>query len=75
MEPAKMKSPDANCERLRDMLLHRSVVGLRKYGCTTFDSPLTLRQWLQHALEETLDKAMYLQAAITTIDKETDDGR
>lgn len=57
------------------MLLQRSVVGLSKYGCTTIDNPLTLRQWLQHALEETLDKAMYLQAAITTIDRDADDGR
>lgn len=67
------KSPDANVEKVREMLLRRSQVGLEKYGCTTERTDLNLRDWLQHALEETLDKAVYLQAAIDKLDRLQDD--
>lgn len=65
------KSPDSNVEKNRELLLQRSVVGLAKYGVTTADNPLALREWLQHALEEALDMANYLQAAISKIDEES----
>ena len=63
-------SPDKNVEKNRELLLRRSVVGLAKYGVTTDNNPLTLRDWLQHALEEALDMANYLQAAISKLDEE-----
>lgn len=63
-------SPDSNVEKNREMLLQRSIVGLAKYGVTTDNNPLTLRAWLQHALEEALDMANYLQAAISKLDEE-----
>lgn len=66
------KSPDANVEKNRELLLERSIVGLKKYGVTTANNQLSHRQWLQHALEEALDMANYLQAAITTIDNKSD---
>lgn len=56
-------SPDANVEANRQMLLDRSVVGLKKYGVTTERNDLNLSQWLQHLLEELLDAANYVQAA------------
>jgi len=34
-----------------------------------------VRAWLQHALEECLDQAVYLRRAIWELDKEADDGR
>lgn len=55
-------SPDSNVERNRKMLLDRSVVGLQKYGVTTERNDLTPAQWAQHAIEEALDFANYLQA-------------
>ena len=63
-------SPDSNVEKNREMLLQRSIVGLAKYGVTTDNNPLPLRAWLQHALEEALDMANYLQAAISKLDEE-----
>lgn len=60
---------DSNVEAVRAMLLERSQVGIAKYGTTTDRDDLSLRDWLQHALEETLDKAVYLRAAIASIDK------
>lgn len=65
-----MISPDPNVEKNREMLLQRSIFGQKKYGFTTADNPLTVKQWLQHALEECLDQANYLQAAITQIERE-----
>lgn len=55
-------SPDANVELNRKMLLDRSKVGLEKYGVTTERTDLTPAQWAQHAIEEALDFANYLQA-------------
>jgi hypothetical protein len=60
-------SPDANVERNRQMLLDRSVVGLKKYGITTERTDLNLSQWLQHLLEELLDAANYIQAAKNSV--------
>lgn len=63
------KSPDKNVEKNREMLLKRSLMGVEKYGFTTDTNPLALRDWLQHALEEALDMANYLQAAISKLDE------
>lgn len=64
-----MKATDEVVERNRQLLLERSQVGLIKYGCGLDNSGLSLKQFLIHALEETLDKANYLQAAIMEIEK------
>ena len=69
-ECGRKESPDSNVEKNREMLLQRSIVGLAKYGVTTDNNPLSLREWLQHALEEALDMANYLQAAISKLDAE-----
>lgn len=43
----------------------RAEHGLRKYGVTAADrTDLTRKQWLQHAKEEALDLAVYLQKLI-----------
>lgn len=47
----------------------RQALGLRKYGTTVADNPLTLRQWLQHAYEEALDQAVYLRRSIEELDR------
>ena len=49
----------------------RQKMGLAKYGTTVADNPLSLREWLQHALEESLDQAVYLRRAIAEIDKQS----
>ena len=49
-------------------IARRQQMGINKYGTTVADNPLSLRQWLQHAYEETLDKAIYLKRAIAEID-------
>lgn len=37
---------------------------------TVAENPLPLRQWLQHALEEALDQAVYLQRAIEELERQ-----
>ena len=34
-------------------IARRQEMGIAKYGTTVADNPLSLRQWLQHAYEET----------------------
>lgn len=47
-----------------EMVRSRADTGLKKYGVTVSDNPLTRRQWLRHAQEEALDLAVYLQRLI-----------
>ena len=50
-------------------IIKRQQLGMKKYGISVEDNPLSLREWLQHAYEETLDKAVYLRRAIEQIEK------
>jgi len=61
-------APDPVVEANRQLLLDRSRVGVAKYGVTLGASGLTHRQLLQHALEEALDLANYLQTIIQKLD-------
>ena len=45
----------------------RQKLGMEKYGVSVEDSDLSLEEWLNHAYEETLDKAIYLKKAIQKI--------
>lgn len=56
-------------------IARRQQFGLNKYGTSVADNPLTLRQWLQHAYEETLDQAIYLRRAMAEIEAREDDGK
>lgn len=67
--------PTGTEARVCAMIARRQALGVAKYGTTVADNPLSLRQWLQHALEETLDKAVYLQRAIEQIDAMAKDGK
>ncbi len=55
------------------LIAKRQQLGLKKYGCSVRDNPLVLRQWLQHALEESLDMAVYLQRCIEELDRNAED--
>lgn len=59
---------DAVVDAVREDLLQRSQFGITKYGTTLERTDLNLRDWLQHAYEETLDQANYLKRAILEID-------
>ena len=50
-------------------LNERSRIGVEKYNTTLEREDLSLKDWLQHAYEETLDKANYLKRAILELEK------
>lgn len=54
-------------ERLCALLHERHEAGLKKYGVTVDRDDLTPEQWIQHALEESLDHCQYLIRAKDTI--------
>ena len=49
-------------------LTSRELKGLETYGTTVDRDDYELRDWLQEAYEECLDKCMYLKAAIKKIE-------
>ena len=49
-------------------IARRQQMGINKYGTTVAENRLSLRQWLVHAYEESLDKSIYLKRAIAEID-------
>ena len=55
---------DTVVEQVRKDLIERSNVGIEKYNTTLDRTDIDLKGWLQHAYEETLDKALYLKRAI-----------
>lgn len=61
--------------RVCELIAKRQQMGIAKYGMTVEGNPLPLRQWLVHALEESLDQSIYLARAIEEIDKKQDDGK
>lgn len=64
-----MSIVDQTVEAVRADLLARSKLGVEKYGVTLDRTDLSLRDWLQHAYEETLDQANYLKRAIIELDQ------
>jgi hypothetical protein len=42
-------------------IARRQQVGIAKYGTTVAENPLSTLQWIQHAKEEALDLAVYLE--------------
>ena len=49
-------------------IARRQAFGENKYGTTVAENPLSLRAWLVHAYEESLDLPIYLKRAIAEID-------
>lgn len=55
---------DAVVAKVIDQFLDRSAKGIQKYGTTLAENNLSLIEWLEHAKEEAMDMALYLQVAI-----------
>jgi hypothetical protein len=46
--------------KIAKLLQSRSDTGIRKYGTTMDRTDLEIKQWIDHAIEESLDHALYL---------------
>ena len=62
--PIKSPSEDSIVKSVRDKYQERSDVGKLKYGTTMERKDLNRLDWLNHAQEEALDLAVYLQKLI-----------
>lgn len=54
--------------RVCELIAKRQQLGIHKYGTTVANNPLAQAAWIKHALEETLDQAIYLQRALEEIE-------
>lgn len=62
-------------DTISDLIQSRRAVGLKKYGIgVTERSDLTTEQWIQHAIEEALDFAIYLEKIKRELQERLDDG-
>jgi hypothetical protein len=62
---------DSIVESVREQLLKRSELGIKKYGVTLDRTDLTLLDWLEHAKQESLDQVLYLERAIQELRTKT----
>lgn len=53
-----------NEERVIEKIRARRKLGMAKYGIGVEREDLTRKQWLQHAQEEAMDMAVYLEKLI-----------
>lgn len=65
-------SPDKNVEAVREKLLQRSQVGLRKYGVTTERTDYELIQWITELQHELMDAAIYCEATLQRLKHATE---
>lgn len=68
-------SGDAIVDETIQMLLARSKLGQEKYGTTLMRNDLSLLDWMRHAIEESLDRTLYMIRALKDLEKLYDDGR
>jgi hypothetical protein len=52
---------DSVVYRIAHLLKTRSERGISKYGTTLDRTDLEVKQWIDHAIEEALDLALYLE--------------
>lgn len=65
LTPTPLEIEEEVCRDIRA----RRAAGRAKYGKTMERTDLSLRDWLQHALEECYDQAIYLRRAIRDMDE------
>jgi hypothetical protein len=60
MDFITIDNKDTVVYRIAHLLRSRSETGIRKYGTTLDRTDLEVKQWIDHAIEEALDHALYL---------------
>jgi hypothetical protein len=67
MDFVTIDNKDTVVYRIAHLLRSRSETGIRKYGTTLDRTDLEVKQWIDHAIEECLDQALYLQKLKDTL--------
>lgn len=52
---------DSIVDSIIDKFIDRSRIGKNKYGVDLDRTDLSLEEWIDHAIEESMDKILYLQ--------------
>jgi hypothetical protein len=60
MDFVTIDNKDTIVFKVAALLRSRSETGIRKYGTTMDRTDLEVKQWIDHAIEECLDQALYL---------------
>lgn len=61
IQKKNQKTPDEIVLRVRDLMNKRSIKGIAKYKTTLYSSDEGLLAFLNHAQEELIDGALYLE--------------
>jgi hypothetical protein len=61
MDFVAINNNDTVVFKIAMLLKVRSETGIRKYGTTLDRTDLSVKEWIDHAIEESLDHALYLQ--------------
>jgi|TARA_R110002074_G_scaffold188993_1_gene354732 hypothetical protein len=56
-----MLDQDPIVQKVMERMTVRSAEGMKKYGCTMERTDLGTSEWIDHAIEEALDFAVYLE--------------
>jgi uncharacterized coiled-coil DUF342 family protein len=67
-----MEMKDSIVEEVRQDLLDRSEVGIKKYNTTLDREDLDLVDWMEHTRQELLDGALYLTRAKKDVEEMND---
>ena len=62
-----MEETDKVVQQIKEAFETRSQIGIKKYGTTLDKNNLTLKQWLQHSIEEQMDNILYTQRALNEL--------
>ena len=63
------KPKDTNVSNVIESYLDRAEDGMKKYGVTTSDNPLSLPEWLRHLQEELMDSTVYIERTLEELNK------
>jgi len=55
-------------EKVIEKIRQRAELGLNKYNTTMERTDLTLKEWINHAMEEAMDLSVYLQRILIMLD-------
>lgn len=59
--PQRLEECDSIVKSIVTQFVSRAEVGRNKYGQTLDRNDLTVDQWIQHAIEESMDHILYLE--------------
>lgn len=60
---------DSIVDSIIDRFVMRAQIGKAKYGVDLDRTDLSLKEWLQHSIEEKLDDILYMQRALKELER------